>query len=258
MVTRRKTVRAIGRSFLCFANAHTLVQLVYMQEPRILFQDDYILLIDKPSGLMVHADLRSDVPTLVDWLIEKFPELRGVGEEGKWGIAHRLDRETSGIMIVARTSKALQSLKKQFQGREVRKTYRAFVYGPLKDERGIIDRPIGSARGGVAPRSAVRPYGKMREAVTMYRRIANGIGAAYVEVFPKTGRTHQIRAHFAAIQHPIVADSQYAPGRPPILHFSRLALHALAISFAHPATGEQVTFEAPLPEEFLRAEKELQ
>ncbi len=112
-------------------------------------------------------------------------------------------------------------MKKQFQDREVKKVYRAFVYGALKDERGIIDRPIGSARGGLGPRTATRPHGVERDARTTYHVILNGKEAAYVEAFPETGRTHQIRVHFSAIQHPIVHDALYAPSRAPILGFAR-------------------------------------
>lgn len=235
-------------------------------EPTIIYQDEHIIVLDKPSGLSVHADGKHERETLVDWLRARFPEIIGVGEEQRLsngelidrpGIVHRLDRETSGVLVVARTQQAFEHLKEQFQNREVKKTYRAFVYGPLKEERGRIDKPIGSARGGRAPRSATRPHGVVRDAVTLYRRITGTKTASYVEVFPQTGRTHQIRVHFSSIGHPIVADGLYAPNRTPILGFERLALHAHSLSFTHPLGGE-VSFTAPLPEEFLRAEQELQ
>jgi 23S rRNA pseudouridine1911/1915/1917 synthase len=196
----------------------------------------------------------------------QYPELKGVGEEQtlpdgtrieRPGIVHRLDRETSGVMIVARTQKAFEKLKKQFQDRNVKKVYRAFVHGVLKDDRGTIDKPIGSARGGFAPRSATRPHGTVREAQTIYRVIARGEVASYIEAFPQTGRTHQIRVHFSAISHPLICDSLYAPGRAALLGFTRLALHAFSISFKHPE-GREVIFEAPLPADFARAEQELQ
>lgn len=205
-----------------------------------------MLVVDKPAGMIVHPDGKHDYPALDAWLREKFGEIF---------LVHRIDRETSGVLVVARSEKVFEFLKSQFKDREVRKTYRAFVYGNFKDERGIIDKPIGSARGGLGPRSARTPYGTVRDAVTMYRVIKNGDGAAYVEAFPKTGRTHQIRVHFAAVQHPIVNDVLYAPGRPTILGFERLALHALSLSFVHPASKKEMTFEAPLPADFLAAEK---
>ena len=217
-------------------------------EPTILYQDDELLIIDKPAGMIVHPDGRHDYPALDAYLQEKFGEVF---------LVHRIDRETSGVLIVARTEATHAFLKEQFQNREVKKVYRAFVYGNLKDERGIIDRPIGSARGGTAPRSATQPYGREREAVTTWRRVANGPACAYVEAFPQTGRTHQIRVHFSAIQHPIVADSMYAPSREPILGFKRLALHALSVAFVHP-NGKKMQFQAPLPADFVVAEKKLQ
>lgn len=234
-------------------------------EPTVIYEDESVIVINKPSGMPVHADGRHERATLVDWLMVHYPELKGVGEQqtladgtiiDRPGIVHRIDRETSGVMIVARTKDSFNFLKEQFQDREVKKTYRAFVYGVINDERGIIDKPIGSSRGGLGPRSARRPLGTTREAQTVFRVIARGSEASYVEAFPKTGRTHQIRVHFAAIQKPIVADVLYAPSRKAILGFKRLALHAYSISFEHPEGGE-VSFEAPLPQDFVEAEKEL-
>lgn len=217
-------------------------------EPRIIFEDEHIVVLDKPSGLQViPAATKKERETLTDWLATKYPEFH---------IVHRLDRETSGVMVVARTEAAYERIKKQFQRRETKKVYRAFVYGTIP-ERGTITKPIGSSRGGLGPRSAKRAYGVMREAETLYRRIASGAGASYAEVFPKTGRTHQVRVHFAAIGHPIVADSLYAPGRLQLFGFARLALHALSLTFVHPETKKEMSFEAPLPPDFVAAEQEL-
>jgi 23S rRNA pseudouridine1911/1915/1917 synthase len=131
------------------------------------------------------------------------------------------------------------------------------VYGPLKDERGIIDKPIGSARGGKGPRSARTLHGAMRDAQTAYRVIKKTKDASYIEAFPKTGRTHQIRVHLSSIQHPIICDKLYAAGRPPLLGFTRLALHALSLSFTHP-DGREVIFEAPVPADFAQAAQNLE
>jgi 23S rRNA pseudouridine1911/1915/1917 synthase len=234
-------------------------------EPIVIYEDIDIIVINKPSGMPVHADGRHERATLVEWLLVRYPELKGVGEEQRLpsgeiidrpGIVHRIDRETSGVMVVARTQAAFEHLKEQFQNREVKKTYRAFVYGVINDERGIIDKPIGSSRGGLGPRSALKPHGVMREATTMFRVIERGLEATYLEAFPKTGRTHQIRVHFAAIQKPIICDRLYAPKRASILGFNRLALHAYNISFTHPK-GREVSFEAPLPADFVEAEGKL-
>ena len=238
---------------------------VHMEAPRIIHEDADLIVVDKPSGMSVHADGKHDYPTLVAWLLERYPDLAGVGEEQKLstgeiidrpGIVHRLDRETSGVLVVARTQKAFEFLKEQFGEREARKVYRAFVHGVITDERGIIDKPIGSSRGGAAPRSVKNTNGELRNALTAYRVVERGEGVTYVEVFPKTGRTHQIRVHFSSIQHPIVADRLYGNRRPHILGFKRLALHAYTLTLIHPGGGE-VTYTAPLPADFISAEQEL-
>ena len=231
-------------------------------EPSIIFEDGEMVVVDKPSGMIVYPDGKHDYPALSSWLERKY---KGVIGEQAFYFVHRIDRETSGVLVIAKTEKAHAFLKEQFQNREVQKTYRAFVYGTLP-ERGIIERPIGSARGGLAPRSARRPYGTTRDAVTVYKVLAYSgdslkpqslnLKASYVEVFPKTGRTHQIRVHFAAIEHPVVCDRLYAAKRPALLGFNRLALHALSISLGSP-NGEKMTFTAPLPPDFVAAEKEL-
>lgn len=219
-------------------------------EPIILYEDADIVVVNKPAGIIVYPDGKHAYPALSHWLDAKYGE-------GAYFFVHRIDRQTSGALVVAKNEIAHGRLKKQFANREVKKVYRAFVYGNLKDERGTISKPIGSARGGRGPRSATRPTGTERDAVTLWRRIKNGDGAAYLEAFPQTGRTHQIRVHLSAIQHPILCDELYAPTRPPLLGFNRLALHALWVAFTHPATGEAVKFEAPLPADFLAAEAAL-
>ncbi len=240
-VGRATPLHGVGRGFES-STAH-------MEEPTVLFEDDFLVVVNKPSGLIVYPDGKHDYPALSAWLEKKYGE-------GGFHFVHRIDRETSGVLVVAKNEKTHEFLKKQFQDREVKKVYRAFVYGALRDERGTINKPIGSARGGQGPRSATRPHGTEREAVTMWRRIANGEGASYLEAFPQTGRTHQIRVHFSAIQHPIVCDTLYAPRREPLLGFKRLALHALSVAFLHP-NGKTMKLEAPLPADFLAAEQKL-
>ncbi len=222
-------------------------------EPTILFEDEKIIVLDKPSGLIVYPDGRHDYPALDAWLAKHYGKET---PEGNFFFVHRLDRETSGVIVVARDETTYEFLKEQFQNREVRKIYRAFVHGPIKDERGIIDKPIGNARGGKGPRSVKSPHGMLREAITAYRTIQSTPEATYVEVFPKTGRTHQIRVHFASIQHPILSDQLYGPTRPKLLGFNRLALHAYSLSFTHPS-GKEMTCVAPLPPEFVAAEEKL-
>jgi tRNA pseudouridine32 synthase/23S rRNA pseudouridine746 synthase len=204
-------------------------------ELHILFEDGHLFVINKPAGVDMEA------------LTIRYPDLL---------LVHRLDKETSGVLMFAKAELAQARIKKQFARREIKKTYRVFVYGALP-ERGVIDKPIGSARGGLGPRSAKHPYGTLREATTVYRSIAHGSSATYAEVFPKTGRTHQIRVHFAAVGHPVVADKQYAAGREGLLGFKRQALHALSLVIVHPERGVETEFKAPLPPDFVAAEQEL-
>lgn len=232
----------------------------------VLFEDDDILCINKPAGLMVHSDGRSTEPTLVDWLAHERPEVRGVGEpltlsSGKTierpGIVHRLDRDTTGVLLVAKTPSAFEHFKAQFKERLVTKTYVTFVYGRMKDDHGTIDRPIGKSRKDFRLWSAQRgAKGEMRDAVTHFKVLGRSGEFSYVEVAPKTGRTHQIRVHFKAINHPVVCDRLYAPKRPCALGFNRVALHASGLIFRDQA-GEKRQVAAPLPPDFLKALDEL-
>jgi len=223
-------------------------------EPSVIYEDDKLLVVNKPAGMIVYPDGKHAYPALSGWL-DTYKKTGGFSE---FHFVHRIDRETSGVLVVAKDEQTHEFLKEQFQNRDVRKTYRAFVLGNLKDERGMINKPIGSSRGGSGPRSAKQPHGTMREALTIYKTLGRGGGATYVEVFPKTGRTHQIRVHFSAIGHPIVADSLYGAvgGGTRVLGFTRLALHALSIAITLPS-GKEMTFNAPLPEDFIKAEEEL-
>lgn len=167
----------------------------------IIYEDKDVLVVDKPAGLMVHGDGRSDEPTLTSFLIDKYPSIKDVGEhEDRPGIVHRIDKETSGVLIVAKTQDAFLHLKKQFKEREVKKEYRAFVYGEMKLDKDVIDRPIGKSKGDFRLWSAQRgTRGLMREAVTEYEVLNRENGFTYVSVYPKTGRTHQIRTHWKSV-----------------------------------------------------------
>jgi len=234
--------------------------------PIVLYEDPDVVVINKPAGLMVHPDGKTKEGTLVNWIDKKYPEMDGVGEPliladdtiiERPGIVHRLDRDTSGVLILARSPRAHELLKEQFMDRGAHKIYRAFAYGSIAQERGTIDRPIGKSRTDFRQWSASRnPRGLMRDARTDFRVIVRSPLATYLELFPLTGRTHQIRVHLKAIQHPVIADALYANGRPSLLGFKRLALHALSLRLVLPS-GKEATFEAPLPQEFIEAEKEL-
>ena len=227
----------------------------------ILYEDDDILAINKPAGLIVHSDGKTKEATVTDWILEKFPESKNVGEPtvltsgeeiNRPGIVHRLDRETSGVLLLAKTIEGFTHLKNQFQNRLTKKIYNAFVYGIVKNEEGTIDRPINRSKKDFRLWSAQRGgRGEAREAVTHYKVLKRNEEnlATYLELRPETGRTHQIRVHLKAINHPVVADSLYAPKREPILGFKRLALHARSISFLN-MKDEEVIVTAPLPADF--------
>ncbi len=235
-------------------------------KPTIIFEDDDVLVINKPSGLVVHGDGRTKEATLADWVLETYPAMRDVGETGRAqdgevilrpGIVHRLDRETSGVMILAKTQAAFEFLKVQFKERTAEKTYRAFVYGQPKEDEGEIDRPIGKSASDFRKYSAQRgARGVLRKAHTLWKVLVrfeeDGEKYTYMELSPKTGRTHQLRVHLKAINLPIVCDELYAPKHECALGFARTALHAHTLTLTLPS-GKLTTFEAPLPDDFMHA-----
>lgn len=239
-------------------------------EPKIIFESADVMVIDKPSGLPVHGEGNDPEGTVVEWFLRHSPEAAGVGEPrvGKdgeeierSGIVHRLDRETSGVMILAKNQTAFDDLKRQFQERTVKKEYRALVYGLMKEKWGTIDRKIGRSASDWRLRSAERgARGQLREAVTDWECLKSGEyeGELFssVSLKPKTGRTHQLRVHLKYISRPIIGDQAYAPGKAAEsnnLGLDRLALHAHNLTLVLPGGGEQ-TFTAPLPEALLAAE----
>lgn len=212
----------------------------------------------------MHDDGHTDEPTVVDWVISHYPEAASVGEPQvlsngltveRPGIVHRLDGDTSGVLVIAKTEDAFVHLKSVFQEREAEKIYRAFVYGIVKKDHDVINREIGKSRTDPRLWSAQRgARGVMRDAITEYNVLARGKEHSYLELRPKTGRTHQIRVHLKAINHPVVCDGLYAPKQHPALGLSRLALHACSLTLMLPS-GEMKTVEAPLPEDFVEAER---
>ncbi|HCC05541.1 TPA: RluA family pseudouridine synthase [Patescibacteria group bacterium] len=233
-----------------------------MNEPDVLFEDDDILVVNKPPGLAVHEDGRTEERTLTDWVRAQYPHVVGVGEEmtlqnGKVidrpGIVHRLDRNTSGVLLLAKNQTTFLFLKEQFKNREIKKLYHAFVWGEIREPHGTIDKPIGRSRKDFRLWSAgPSAGGRLREAVTRWTLLMSKNGFSYLALEPKTGRTHQIRVHLKAIGHPVVGDTRYAPEKGTALSFERLALHAHMISFIHP-NGDRMEIEAPLPQDFKNA-----
>lgn len=228
----------------------------------MLYEDGGVLVLNKPAGLLVHTDGRSKEKALTDWILENYPDLAYVGEEERLstgevimrpGIVHRIDRDTSGVIVVCKNQESFLYIKNLFQTKQVEKVYKAFVYDNLKEEQGVIDKPIGKSPKDFRQRSAEdNARGELREAVTEWKRIVSTKKAALLEVRPKTGRTHQIRAHLKYIEHPIIADPLYAPNREKLLGFERLALHAHSVSFIN-ISGEPVSVKAPYPEDFKNA-----
>lgn len=233
-----------------------------MQIP-ILYEDDEVLAVNKPAGLVVHPDGRTKEPTLSDWILEKYPTVQGVGESipltaggaiEKWGIVHRLDRETSGVILIAKTQESFLNLKKQFQDRTIKKTYRTIAHGYFKEKEGTINKPIGRSTTDFRKRSAeYGARGDLREAVTDYRVLGEGevkgVKLSYLEVLPHTGRTHQIRVHLKAISHPILCDKLYAPKLLCNPQMGRVALHAFSV-VSQSLGGALRRVEAPLPDDF--------
>ncbi len=241
-----------------------------LPEPVVVYEDASVLVVDKPYGMLVHEDWHSGAEgTLVEWFLKRVPEAKGVGEETtkpdgtpleRSGVVHRLDRETSGVLILAKTKEAHIFLKAQFHDRKVKKEYRAFVYGRIHDKWGTINRPIGRSAKDFKKRSAERgAKGTMRDALTHMERI--GVGEykgepfSYLKLMPQTGRTHQLRVHLRAIDRPIVSDPLYGEKQMKTsnnLELQRLALHAHVLELVLPH-GQTERFIAPLPLEFEQA-----
>ncbi|MEI9814481.1 MAG: RluA family pseudouridine synthase [Acidobacteriota bacterium] len=210
----------------------------------VLYQDDAVLAINKPAGVVVHAGAGNHTGTLVNRLLHHFQTLSQVGGELRPGIVHRLDKDTSGVILVARNDAAHRALAAQFSGRTVEKTYLALVHGTVKDEMGRVNKPI--ARDPVRRTKMTCGLGHGREALTEYRVRQRFDKFTFLEVRIGTGRTHQIRVHLASLGHPVASDPIYgirsAPG-------PRLFLHAWRIAFDSPATKQRVQVEAPVPPE---------
>ncbi len=231
---------------------------VLRKKIKILYEDSDVLAIDKPAGIAVHDDLAGNQDyTIADWILENHPELKKVGEnDGKVarpGIVHRLDKDTSGVLLIAKNQLAYNFLKKQFQDKGVKKVYQAIIYGHLKNDSGIIDRPIGRSRVQFSAKiTGGGARGEVRPAVTYYKVLQRFKDYSLLELRPKTGRTHQIRVHLKSISHPIVCDPVYAKDHKCLPEIKRQALHAISIDFILP-NGREMKIESPLPIDFKKA-----
>lgn len=212
----------------------------------VTYEDEHVIVVDKPPHLVVHPGAGNDAGTLVSGLLARYPEIAEVGEASRPGIVHRLDSGTSGLVVVARSTTAYPSLVEQLQRRDVERQYVAVVLGHIETNQGVIDAPIGRS-GGDRTRMAVSADG--RDARTRYvveKRYTEPVPLSLVECRLETGRTHQIRVHLAAIGHPVAGDTRYGGSRPAI-ELGRPFLHARRLAFDHPVNGERLAFESPLP-----------
>jgi 23S rRNA pseudouridine1911/1915/1917 synthase len=221
----------------------------------IIFQNKDFLVINKPAGISVHPLNFTDTDTLVNVLLAKFPEIKSIGDKSSGsklrpGIVHRLDKETSGVILVARNQKTFTALKKMFQARKIEKKYLAWVYGQIFEKEGLIEKALSRSRNYkkqiIAKENSIR---KIREASTYYKVKKTIDHFSLLEVFPKTGRTHQIRIHLQSIGHPLVGDKIYKNKQNlPLPKVNRQLLHSERIKFL--LNGKNFSFQAPPPQDF--------
>lgn len=219
----------------------------------IIYEDEALLVVNKPAGMVVHPALGHTSGTLVNAVLARCPQVVDVGGPDRAGLVHRLDKDTSGLILVAKDEATRAALQRQFKRRQVAKTYLALVEGPVQPREGIIEAPVGRDKRQRKRMAVVRSG---REARTMYRAIEYFAGHTLLEVRPHTGRTHQVRVHLSWLGYPIVGDTVYGRRRQRLLH-GRHFLHAARLRFTHPATGEEVEFEASLPPELATVLKRL-
>ncbi len=258
-----------------------------MIEPEIIYEDENFLAVNKPAGLLVHIanqklkteNLKLQETTLVDWLVKRYPEIQTVGDDpvSRPGIVHRLDKETSGIIVIAKNQKYFEHLKEIFKTRQIKKKYVALLHGSVVPEKGTIEKPIGIKDGTI--KRSVHSQKMVKDAVTKYKviqylKLSSEGGSSFggktgnlklktkeafslVEVEPLTGRTHQIRVHMASIGHPVVGDALYGPRTNKrmkrgldVLTASRLMLHALSIEFTSDS-GKRLRLQADYTQDYL-------
>lgn len=210
---------------------------------RIIYEDDHLLAVDKPAGLTTHPAPGHETGTLANALIDYIPGLAEVGDPARPGIVHRLDKETSGLLLVGKTQPAHRDLSAQFKKRTATKSYISLVQGSVYPPEGVIQAPIGRH---FTRRKEMAVVQGGRDAETRYKTVSSHDGYTLLGVTPHTGRTHQIRVHLAAIGHPVVGDTTYGKRSP---RLRRHFLHAASLKFRHPSSGEEMELTAPLPED---------
>jgi len=220
----------------------------------IVFEDDAVLVVDKPVGMVVHPGAGHASGTLAAAVLAHAPSTAGVGGPRRPGVVHRLDKDTSGLLVIAKTAAAYESLTAQLVARTVTRRYRAIVHGRVAPAAGVVDKPIGRHPHDRV-RMAVLPRGRGRPAVTRFAVLKRFAAFTEVDVRLETGRTHQIRVHMASLGHPVAGDRIYGgrTARNPLpVPFEGLALHAAELAFAHPVTERRLEFGSPLPARMVR------
>jgi len=214
----------------------------------VVFEDDSVIVVSKPSGLIVHPGSGIANGTLVNGLAAQFPDLREIGDPSRLGLVHRLDKGTSGLLIVARTPEALENLKFQMQERHVHRQYFAIVAGHVESNKGVVDAPLGRDPKNPLKRAVINSGKYARTHYEIDQKYESPFKVSILNCRLETGRTHQIRVHLAAIGHPVLGDELYG-GRTSFNIENRLALHAKMLTFLHPKTKNLMNFESPLPAE---------
>ena len=214
----------------------------------VIFEDDSVIVVSKPSGLIVHPGSGIANGTLVNGLAAQFPDLREIGDPTRLGLVHRLDKGTSGLLIVARTPEALDNLKFQMQERHIHRQYFAIVAGHLESNKGVVDAPLGRDPKNPLKRAVINSGKYARTHYEIDQKYESPFKVSMLNCRLETGRTHQIRVHLAAIGHPVLGDELYG-GRTSFNSENRLALHAQMLTFLHPITSNLMHFESPLPAE---------
>lgn len=213
----------------------------------IIYQDSDIVIVNKPCGMVVHPAAGNEDRTLVNALMYHVKDLSGIGGELRPGIVHRLDKDTSGLILIAKNDQAHAVMSEQFKARSTEKHYRAVAFGSFSQEEGMIDAPI-ARHPTDRKKMAVVQGGKPSQ--TQWKVLESLRSATYLDVHLLTGRTHQIRVHMQSIGHPLLGDCIYAPHVKVPVHIPRLMLHAYSLAFDHPITGKRMEFTAPIPDKF--------
>ena len=255
-IRKPNTPLALGDELRCTLPEPTPVGLVAADIPlAILYEDADLIVLNKPAGLVVHPAPGHAADTLVNALLHHCADLQGIGGELRPGIVHRLDKDTSGVLVVAKTEQAVANLVAQFSAHTVEKEYLALVWGTPKKSSGVVELPIGRHP---VHRKKMAIVAQGRPALTRYETLAARPLAALLRVRIETGRTHQIRVHLAHLGHPVVGDTTYGRARhglPADLEIPRQMLHAHRLKIAHPRDGRPLEFTAPPPADFLAAQK---